>query len=218
MKPLTPENEAIRVLIRSPLFQQFLAAGFWDAASVDLVWRHNGRDVREQADWLKDVWYAVRQRPLASSGPPDEQDRRVKYALAAMRNMGIDTECGACMEIAFTGCTTNQHDCKSGPPVPAHNPRVERLMTDAEQHLTELVRETLKDAPPFAPCVFYHDGLDETHVLLRDCSYYEDCVEPNGVRVLRANHGDGAVIGLVIPGRLRVESGPLPLVPAPTQE
>lgn len=50
-------------LIRSHLFQQFLAQGFWHAHHVDLVWRHDGKDVREEADWLKDLWYAIRRGP-----------------------------------------------------------------------------------------------------------------------------------------------------------
>lgn len=29
-----------------------------------------------------------------------------------LKNVGEDVECGACMEIAFTGVTTNQHECK----------------------------------------------------------------------------------------------------------
>ena len=33
--------------------------------------------------------------------------------VAALRNSGVDVECGACMEVAFTGVTTNQHTCKT---------------------------------------------------------------------------------------------------------
>lgn len=46
-------------LIRSPLFRKFLEQKFWHADSVDLVWRHNGNDVVEEADWLKDLWYLL---------------------------------------------------------------------------------------------------------------------------------------------------------------
>lgn len=35
-----------------------------------------------------------------------------ELALHALQNCGADTDCGACMEIAFTGATTNQHTCK----------------------------------------------------------------------------------------------------------
>ncbi len=31
--------------------------------------------------------------------------------LAALKNRGVDVTCGACMEIAFTGVTTNEHTC-----------------------------------------------------------------------------------------------------------
>lgn len=50
-------------LIRSKLFQKFLEQGFWHAHHVDLVWRYNGEYVREEADWLKDLWYAIRGKP-----------------------------------------------------------------------------------------------------------------------------------------------------------
>jgi len=33
--------------------------------------------------------------------------------ITALKNVGIDTECGACMEIGFTGVTTNLHTCAS---------------------------------------------------------------------------------------------------------
>lgn len=32
--------------------------------------------------------------------------------LKALKNYGADIECGACMEMAFTGATTNHHICK----------------------------------------------------------------------------------------------------------
>jgi hypothetical protein len=56
-------NEVLAALQRSPMLARFLESGFWDAASVDVVWRRDGRDVREQADWLKDIWSAVRNQP-----------------------------------------------------------------------------------------------------------------------------------------------------------
>lgn len=31
---------------------------------------------------------------------------------AVLKNFGVDTDCGACMEIGYTGVTTNQHTCK----------------------------------------------------------------------------------------------------------
>jgi len=34
------------------------------------------------------------------------------YTLAALRNSGVDVECGACMEVSFTGVTTNTHTCE----------------------------------------------------------------------------------------------------------
>lgn len=35
----------------------------------------------------------------------------VTSIIQALKNSGIDIECGACMEIAFTGVTTNEHTC-----------------------------------------------------------------------------------------------------------
>lgn len=55
-----PAAASIAEMFKSRLFQQFLEQGFWHARSVDLIWRYNGQDVREEADWLKDIWYAIR--------------------------------------------------------------------------------------------------------------------------------------------------------------
>ena len=43
-------------------------------------------------------------------------DDCLEKCLAVLRNSGIDTECGACMEVAFTGVTTNQHECWEATP------------------------------------------------------------------------------------------------------
>lgn len=40
----------------------------------------------------------------------------VDFALHTLRNSGIDTECGACMEVAFTGVTTAPHTCPGAGP------------------------------------------------------------------------------------------------------
>ncbi len=31
--------------------------------------------------------------------------------ISMLRNSGVDVDCGACMEVAFTGATTNVHSC-----------------------------------------------------------------------------------------------------------
>lgn len=56
---------------RSPLFKRFLSVNFWDAHHVDLLWRHNGKDVREEADWLSAVFYAVRRHEPGKMPPPE---------------------------------------------------------------------------------------------------------------------------------------------------
>jgi hypothetical protein len=61
-----PKASDLADLIRSRLFQTFLGQGFWHAHHVDLIWRYNGQDVREEADWLKDVWYVMRGAEKAS--------------------------------------------------------------------------------------------------------------------------------------------------------
>jgi hypothetical protein len=54
-----------RWLIKSKIFQKMLDNQFWDAHSVDIVYRKNGQDFREEADWLKDLWYCAKGRPDA---------------------------------------------------------------------------------------------------------------------------------------------------------
>jgi hypothetical protein len=72
----------IEALKKSPLLASFLARGFWDAHHVDLVWRHNGRDVREEGDWLKDVWYLVRRQNAPALDSRAELYRKVDAAFA----------------------------------------------------------------------------------------------------------------------------------------
>lgn len=46
-------------VMRSRLFAMFFEQHFWHAHHVDIVWRYNGDNRREEADWLKDIWYAL---------------------------------------------------------------------------------------------------------------------------------------------------------------
>lgn len=55
---LLPMDSPKELEVRSALYKKFLAQGFWHAAHVNLMWRHNGQYVVEEADWLKDFWYA----------------------------------------------------------------------------------------------------------------------------------------------------------------
>ncbi len=52
-----------RWLIKSRLFQKMLDNQFWDASHVDIVYRKDGQDVHEEADWLKDLWYCAMGKP-----------------------------------------------------------------------------------------------------------------------------------------------------------
>lgn len=47
-------------LMKDPMFRKFTEQGFWHAHHVDIVWRFNGEDKRYEADWLKDIWYALK--------------------------------------------------------------------------------------------------------------------------------------------------------------
>lgn len=55
--------------------------------------------------------------PAASQPNEDQEDRSCGLTFrdlkVALKNVGIDAECGACMEIFFTGCTTNEHTHKA---------------------------------------------------------------------------------------------------------
>lgn len=42
---------------KSKMFAMFIDQKFWHAHHVDLVWRHDGKDIQEEADWLKDLYY-----------------------------------------------------------------------------------------------------------------------------------------------------------------
>lgn len=55
-----PALSAIRdVVMRSAIIAEFAERRFWSAHHVDLVWRLDGEDVQEEADWLKDLWYLL---------------------------------------------------------------------------------------------------------------------------------------------------------------
>lgn len=56
--------------------------------------------------------------------------------LKALQNVGMDTTCGACMEVAFTGVTTNQHTCK-------------RRMTTSKVHYRDI--DGAYTAQPYRP-------------------------------------------------------------------
>jgi hypothetical protein len=54
-------------LRKNPLIAKFLDIGFWGAHHADIVIRHNGKDERYEADWLKDLWYIIRRRGLTAT-------------------------------------------------------------------------------------------------------------------------------------------------------
>lgn len=52
--------EMAEICRKSKLFAQFLDQNFWHAHHVDIVWRMDGKDIIEEGDWLKNLWYAIR--------------------------------------------------------------------------------------------------------------------------------------------------------------
>ncbi len=52
--------EMAEICRKSKLFAQFLDQNFWHAHHVDIVWRMDGKDIVEEGDWLKNLWYAIR--------------------------------------------------------------------------------------------------------------------------------------------------------------
>lgn len=46
-------------------------------------------------------------------GYQEAEKQSIDDTTSALKNVGIDVTCGACMEIAFTGVTTNAHECTS---------------------------------------------------------------------------------------------------------
>lgn len=81
--------------------------------------------------------------------------------------------------------------------------------TEHEQQLAELVRQTIGDGQ-FEPCVFYDSGLNETVLIVRDCSICESASNSDGVTVLRDNYREQNIIGLRVPGRLKGLALPAP--------
>jgi hypothetical protein len=63
---------------------------------------------------------------LAQLQQPEDPTRSLSPAstystedvLHVLHNSGVDTDCGACMEVAFTGVTTNQHICRQAAQTP----------------------------------------------------------------------------------------------------
>jgi hypothetical protein len=52
----------------------------------------------------------------------------------ALENVGVDISCGACMEIAFTGVTTNMHTCVSRTCVTCDHVNDCRILDAAMEH------------------------------------------------------------------------------------
>lgn len=63
---------------------------------------------------LADALLAAAEKPAEKPVAPDPHD----FVIACLRNSGVDTTCGACVEVAFAGVTTASHTCEK-PATPA---------------------------------------------------------------------------------------------------
>lgn len=73
-------------------------------------------------DWIEDAiqaiisdsWHVSVREILEKHCPfkPNVAYMEVGELISALKNSGIDTTCGACMEIAYTGITVSDHTCK----------------------------------------------------------------------------------------------------------
>ena len=97
--------------------------------------------------------------PFSSPREPQKDE-----TITALRNSGIDVTCGACMEVAYTGVTTNAHTCKLEPRQPHA-----ALIAEIEQQLADYKLRY--------PHRYAMDHMDEgdsermigSHTLLRRC-------------------------------------------------
>lgn len=72
----------------------------------------NGVVADEAADILAEHKDATALRWLLDREQAQHEEA-VALAVACLRNSGIDANCGACMEVAFTGVTMAQHTCRA---------------------------------------------------------------------------------------------------------
>jgi len=77
----------------------------------------------------------------------DTEGIRLQEAvLKALRNMGHDTTCGACMSLAFTGSLAGQHTCRKAKYMAVTSPAGEMLSIDAVIKALEDNREEFEGA------------------------------------------------------------------------
>jgi hypothetical protein len=77
-------------------------------ARADAAW-HSHRDAEEARQQLEDKVRSARHALWACATKPADSEADITQAL---KNVGVDTTCGACMEIAFTGVTLTSHICE----------------------------------------------------------------------------------------------------------
>jgi hypothetical protein len=69
-----------------------------------------------------------------------------EFALKALKNMGHDTTCGACMSVAFTGTVTGNHTCKKAKYLTVTGPDGGMLSIDGVIQALEVNREEFEGA------------------------------------------------------------------------
>jgi hypothetical protein len=108
-------------------------------------------------------------------------EKNTDLAIAALSNSGVDTSCGACMEVAFTGVTTNAHTCRDVDGGQVESPP-SRITTAEHQEFSSSSsgavpegRETpgwqdISTAPKDGTRILVHQGgLLDVATYIRDC-------------------------------------------------
>lgn len=92
-------------------------------------WSINGdTSSPDPEEWFNRGWQAARR---AEPAAPQAGSLSAEQVVMALKNIGYAVECGACMEIFYTGSTAAKHECMKKPrlivdPVTAFLCRVER--------------------------------------------------------------------------------------------
>jgi hypothetical protein len=61
--------------------------------------------------------------------------------LQCLNNVGVDTECGACAEVVFTGSTDKEHTCKT--PLSREERKAQKELIEDDETFMKLLRATL---------------------------------------------------------------------------
>lgn len=101
-------------------------------------------------------------------------------AIMMLKNAGVDVTCGACMEVAFTGMTTNQHTCK------------ETNMNDARTlalKALEAIQWNKPDFEPWSPICLWCHGYKRSPAMDQDYNgvvgHKPNCIRQRAITALK---------------------------------